>query len=223
MPLSLATDPFDPEAVLAKHGTGKTKTYRKNQAIFEQGDVADTIFYIRVGRIKIEVMSSQGRGAVVGILGSGHFFGEACLNGQQTRMATTRALEESAVIPIDKRAMVAMLEAEPGISGLFIASLLMKNVRIEADLVDHLSNSSQKRLARQLLLLANVADGSTTIDPVISQGTLAEMVGTTRPRVNFFMNKFRKLGAIRYDRYGRIEVNNALLQSVLQEESPSTE
>lgn len=214
MPQSQNPASFDPQAFLDKVGTGKTRTFQKNQTIFEQGDVADAIFYIQMGSIKLEVQSQQGRGAVVGILGTGHFFGEGCLNGRQFRMVTTRAMEDSVVTLITKRAMSAMLDGEPGVCEMFIAYLLMRNLRIEADLIDHLFNSSEKRLARRLLLLAN---GDSTIDPMFAQGTLAEMVGTTRSRVNFFMNKFRKLGFVRYNKYGRIEVNSTLLSSVLQE------
>jgi CRP-like cAMP-binding protein len=209
---------FDSKAFLAKVGAGKTIcTYRKDQNIFEQGAVADTIFYVQKGRIKLTVQSERGKEAVVGILESGQFFGEGCMNGHPLRISTTTAIEDSVVTAITKKAMVAILHSEPAFSEMFVAYLLKRNGRIEEDLIDQLFNSSEKRLARLLLLLANFGkEGSPQpIEPNISQETLAEMIGTTRSRVSFFMNKFRKLGLINYN--GKIEVNNSLLSAVLHD------
>ena len=209
---------FDPLAFLAKVGTGKTiSVYRKDQIIFSQGEVADTIFYLQKGGVKIVVLSDQGKEAVVGILEPGQFFGEGCMNGHSLRIATSTATEESLITSISKSAMIAVLHDEPKFSELFVAYLLTRNSRVEDDLIDQLFNSSEKRLARLLLLLAKFGkEGSPTpISPNISQETLAEMIGTTRSRVSFFMNKFRKLGLISYN--GKIEVHNSLLDAVLRE------
>ena len=209
---------FDPLAFLAKVGTGKTiSVYRKDQIIFSQGEVADTIFYIQKGGVKVVVLSDQGKEAVVGILEPGQFFGEGCMNGHSLRIATSTATEESLITSISKSAMIAVLHDEPKFSELFVAYLLTRNSRVEDDLIDQLFNSSEKRLARLLLLLAKFGkEGSPTpISPNISQETLAEMIGTTRSRVSFFMNKFRKLGLISYN--GKIEVHNSLLDAVLHE------
>ncbi len=209
---------FDPLAFLAKVGTGKTiSVYSKNQIIFSQGEVADTIFYLQKGGVKIVVLSDQGKEAVVGILEPGQFFGEGCMNGHSLRIATSTATEESLITSISKSAMIAVLHDEPKFSELFVAYLLTRNSRVEDDLIDQLFNSSEKRLARLLLLLAKFGkEGSPTpISPNISQETLAEMIGTTRSRVSFFMNKFRKLGLISYN--GKIEVHNSLLDAVLRE------
>ena len=207
---------FDPLAFLAKVGTGKTiSVYRKDQIIFSQGEVADTIFYLQKGGVKIVVLSDQGKEAVVGILEPGQFFGEGCMNGHSLRIATSTATEESLITSISKSAMIAVLHDEPKFSELFVAYLLTRNSRVEDDLIDQLFNSSEKRLARLLLLLAKFGkEGSPTpISPNISQETLAEMIGTTRSRVSFFMNKFRKLGFISYN--GKIKVNSSLLSAVL--------
>jgi CRP-like cAMP-binding protein len=209
---------FDPSAFLAKVGEGKTiSTFGKNKTIFVQGEVADAVFYIQKGRIKLTVVSEQGKEAVVAILEAGQFFGEGCLNGHPLRMATTTAMEDSVVTTISKAAMTTVLHNEPKFSELFMAYLLTRNSRIEEDLVDQLFNSSEKRLARLLLLLANFGkEGSPQpIEPNISQETLAEMIGTTRSRVSFFMNKFRKLGLISYN--GKIEIHNSLLSAVLHD------
>jgi CRP/FNR family transcriptional regulator, cyclic AMP receptor protein len=211
-----AKDIFDPKAFLARVGTGKAiLEYRKNQIIFAQGEVADSIFYVQKGRVKLTVVSEQGREAVVGILEPGQFFGEGCLNGHPLRIGTTTAMEDCIITSITRHAMIATLHDEPKFSELFMAYLLSRNSRIEEDLVDQLFNSSEKRLARLLLLLANFGkDGPP--QPVlaeISQETLAEMIGTTRSRVSHFMNKFRKLGFIDYN--GKIEVHNSLLNAVL--------
>jgi CRP/FNR family transcriptional regulator, cyclic AMP receptor protein len=209
---------FDPQKFLAKVGTGKTiSTFRTNQVIFAQGEVANTIFYIQKGRVKVVVLSDQGKEAVVGILEERQFFGEGCLNGHALRIATTTALEECLITAISKPAMIAVLRDEPKFSELFVAYLLTRNSRVEEDLIDQLFNSSEQRLARLLLLLANFGkEGNPTpINPHISQETLAEMIGTTRSRVSFFMNKFRKLGLISYN--GKIEVHRSLLNAVLYE------
>jgi len=209
---------FDPKVFLAKVGVGKMiLKFHKNQNVFAQGEVADTIFYIQKGRVKLPVLSEQGKEAVVGILEPGQFFGEGCLNGHPLRIATTTAMEESVITSITREAMIALLHAEPKLSEMFMAYLLTRNSRVEEDLIDHLFNSSEKRLACLLLLLAHFGkEGSPQpINPGISQETLAEMIGTTRSRVSFFMNKFRKLGLISYN--GKIEVHNSLLSAVLHD------
>jgi CRP-like cAMP-binding protein len=209
---------FDPKTFLAKVGAGKTiLQFHRNQNVFAQGDVADTIFYIQEGRVKLTVLSEQGKEAVVGILEPGQFFGEGCLNGHPLRISTTTAMEESVITSITRDAMIALLHTEPKFSEMFMAYLLTRNSRVEEDLIDQLFNSSEKRLARLLLLLAHFGkEGSPQpINPSISQETLAEMIGTTRSRVSFFMNKFRKLGLISYN--GKIEVHNSLLSAVLHD------
>ena len=214
----LAKNGFDPKAFLARVGTGKTiLKFEKNQRVFEQGDVADSVFYLQKGRVKLTVVSEQGKEAVVGILEPGQFFGEGCLNGHLLRIATTTAMEECVITSITKEAMIATLRAEPKFSELFMAYLLTRNSRIEEDLIDQLFNSSEKRLARLLLLLAHFGEEGRP-QPIlldISQETLAEMIGTTRSRVSAFMNKFRKLGLISYN--GKIKVHNSLLNAVLHE------
>ena len=202
----------------AKWERGKrSSNFTRIQHIFEQGDVADTVFYIQKGRVKLTVLSEQGKEAVVAILESGQFFGEGCMNGHALRIATTTAMEDCLITAITKAAMIVALHDEPKFSELFMAYLLTRNSRIEEDLIDQLFNSSERRLARLLLLLANFGkEGSSQpISPNISQETLAEMIGTTRSRVSHFMNKFRKLGLISYN--GHIEVNNSLLTAVLHE------
>ena len=209
---------FEPELFLREAGVGKTVVdLKKNALLFSQGDTADAVFYIQKGRIKLTVISAQGKEAVVAIMEAGQFFGEGCLNGHPLRMATTTAMEETVVTKISKAAMTTTLHNEPKFSELFMAYLLTRNGRIEEDLVDQLFNSSEKRLARLLLLLANFGKEGTPqpIQPDISQETLAEMIGTTRSRVSFFMNKFRKLGLISYN--GKIEVHNSLLTAVLHD------
>jgi CRP-like cAMP-binding protein len=213
-----AKHPFDPKAFLAKVGHGKAVlNFKKNQHIFEQGDVADTIFYIQTGKVKVTVVSDQGKVAVVGILEPGQFFGEGCLNGHPLRIATATAMDECTITAITKEAMIATLHNEPQFSELFVAYLLSRNSRIEEDLIDQLFNSSEKRLARLLLLLANFGkEGSPQpINPNINQETLADMIGTTRSRVSSFMNKFRRLGLISYN--GNIEVHSSMLSAVLRE------
>jgi len=211
-------DMFNPKTFLAKVGAGKTiLEFHKNQHVFEQGDVADTIFYIQRGKVKLTVVSEQGKEAVVAILEPGQFFGEGCMNGHPLRIATTTAIEDCVITSITKDAMIAAIHDEPKFSELFMAYLLTRNSRIEEDLIDQLFNSSERRLARLLLLLANFGkEGSPQpISPNISQETLAEMIGTTRSRVSYFMNKFRKLGLISYN--GHTEVHNSLLSAVLHE------
>jgi CRP/FNR family transcriptional regulator, cyclic AMP receptor protein len=207
---------FDPKEFLAKVGEGKTiSKYRKSQTIFSQGQVADAVFYIQEGKVKLTVISEQGKEAVVAILAPGHFFGEGCLNGHPLRLATTRAIDECVITRLEKATMIATIHNEPEFSELFMAYLLSRNGRIEEDLIDQLFNSSEKRLARLLLLLANFGKEGRP-EPIVgkfSQETLAEMIGTTRSRVSFFMNKFRKLGFIEYN--GKIEVHNSLLNVVL--------
>jgi CRP/FNR family transcriptional regulator, cyclic AMP receptor protein len=209
---------FDPRVFLGKVGAGKTIIeFHKNQSIFAQGDVANTVFYLQKGRVKLTVLSEQGKEAVVAILEPGQFFGEGCLNGHPRRIASTTAMEECVVTAITQEAMIALLQTEPKFSEMFMAYLLTRNSRVEEDLVDQLFNSSEKRLARLLLLLAHFGkEGNPRpIDPSISQETLAEMIGTTRSRVSYFMNKFRKLGLISYN--GKIEVHNSLLSAVLHD------
>jgi len=209
---------FDAQVFLSKVGAGKTiLEFRKNQRVFAQGDVADTVFYIQKGKVKLTVVSDQGKEAVVAILEPGQFFGEGCMNGHPRRIATTTAMEACVITAITKEAMTAAIHNEPKFSELFMAYLLTRNSRIEEDLIDQLFNSSERRLARLLLLLANFGKESKPqpISPNISQETLAEMIGTTRSRVSHFMNKFRKLGLISYN--GHVEVHSALLHAVLHE------
>jgi CRP/FNR family cyclic AMP-dependent transcriptional regulator len=207
---------FDPKVFLAKVGDGKTiAKYHKGQVVFSQGNAADSVFYIQTGKIKLTVISEKGKEAVVGILETDHFFGEGSLNGHPLRVTTATAIDQSLITRIPKAAMIATLRDEPEFSELFMADLLNRNRRIEEDLIDQLFNSSEKRLARVLLLLANFGTESTT-EPIVgnfSQETLAEMIGTTRSRVSFFMNKFRKLGYIKYN--GKLEIRNSLLNVVL--------
>ena len=211
--------PFDARAFLSKvNGGGRTiSDYKTHGIIYRQGDAADAVFYIQSGKAKITVLSEQGREAVVAVLGAGDFLGEGCLGGQTLRLATATTLAQSRITRIPKAEIVKLLRSEPTFAELFISHLLARNSRVEADLVDQLFNSSEKRLARTLLLLANFGKESEP-EPVlakISQETLAEMIGTTRSRVSHFMNKFRKLGFIDYN--GRIEVHRSLLNVVLQE------
>jgi CRP-like cAMP-binding protein len=191
--------------------------YRKNQKVFSQGDAADAVFYIQEGKVKVCVVSQQGNEAVVALHGNGDFFGESCLNGHPLRMATVATMTECVIMRLDKAAIVRVLHDEPKFSEVFMSYLLARNARVEEDLVDQLFNSSEKRLARLLLLMANFGKEAKP-EPVIakiSQETLAEMVGTTRSRVSRFMNKFRKLGFIDYN--GHLEVHNSLLNVVLHD------
>jgi CRP/FNR family transcriptional regulator, cyclic AMP receptor protein len=198
-------------------GGRSVSRYQKNQTVFSQGDPADAVFYIQQGKVKVCVVSEQGKEAVVALHGSGDFFGEGCLNGHSRRTATVVTMTECVIMRIEKAAIIKVLHDEPKFSAMFMAYLLARNSRIEEDLVDQLFNSSEKRLARVLLLMANFGkDGKP--EPIIariSQETLAEMVGTTRSRVSSFMNKFRKLGFITYN--GSLEVHNSLLNVVLHD------
>ena len=209
---------FDPLAFLGRAGAGKkVERYAKNQKIFGQGDVADSVFFIRKGRVKITVLSEHGKEAVIGIFSEGQFFGEACLEGAELRTATSQAMEASLITSITKATMIATLQEQPKFSAFFMAYLLSRNSRIEDDLIDQLFNSSERRLARLLLLLADFGKegGTAPIAVTLSQETLAEMIGTTRSRVSFFMNKFRKKGFISYN--GKIEVHSSLLDAVLRD------
>jgi CRP/FNR family transcriptional regulator, cyclic AMP receptor protein len=211
-------DMFDAQVFLAKVGVGKAiLEFHKNQKVFEQGETADTVFYIQTGKVKLTVLSDQGKEAVVAILEPKQFFGEGCMNGHKLRISTAIAIEDCVITSITKAAMIATIHNEPKFSELFMAYLLSRNSRIEEDLIDQLFNSSERRLARLLLLLANFGkEGSPqSINPNISQATLAEMIGTTRSRVSHFMNKFRKLGLISYN--GHIEVHSSMLNAVLHE------
>jgi CRP/FNR family transcriptional regulator, cyclic AMP receptor protein len=209
---------FDPKSFLAKVGEGRSiGKYRKDQTLFAQGDLADAVFYIQKGKVKVTVVSQHGKEAVVAILGPDEFFGEGCLAGQTRRIANVAAMTDAVIMRLEKVAVVRVIHQEPAFSEIFIAHLLARAIRVEADLVDQLFNSSEKRLARMLLLLANFGkEGSP--EPMIakiSQETLADMIGTTRSRVSFFMNRFRKLGFIKYN--GGIEVHSSLLNVVLHD------
>ena len=210
---------FDPKSFLAKVGDGRSiGNYRKDQIVFSQGDAADAVFYIQKGKAKVTVVSEQGKEAVVAVLGEDEFFGEGCLAGQLQRIANVASMTDSVIMRLEKAAVVRVIHQEPAFSEMFIAHLLGRTIRVEADLVDQLFNSSEKRLARMLLLLANFGKEGTPAPMIakISQETLAEMFGTTRSRVSFFMNKFRKLGFIDYN--GGIEVHSSLLNLVLHEQ-----
>jgi CRP/FNR family transcriptional regulator, cyclic AMP receptor protein len=210
---------FDPKAFLESAGMGKTVLhYRPKQAIFSQGDRADAVFYIQEGKVRLSVLSKQGKEATVALLGTGDFLGEGCIASEQPlRLATATAITECSILRIEKSQMVRTLHEEHGFSDMFVGYMIERHNRTQADLVDQLFNSSEKRLARALLLLSRIGkkDKPETVIPHVSQETLAEMVGTTRSRVNFFMNKFRKLGFIDYD--GGLEVNSSLLSVVLHE------
>jgi len=215
---SESTTLSDPQTFLAKAGQGHSiSEYGAGDVVFSQGDQAAEVFFVEQGRVTITVVSGRGKEAVVGILATGHFLGEAVLTGQQVRVSTATVLEKSRIARILKSAMVRALHDEPAFSEFFIAHLLSRNLRIEEDLVDQLFNSTEKRLARTLLLLARYGEpqASHRALPKLSQEVLAEMVGTTRSRVNFFMNKFRKLGFIDYN--GALKINNSLLSVVLRD------
>jgi CRP/FNR family transcriptional regulator, cyclic AMP receptor protein len=211
--------PFDPKSFLAKVGEGRTiSKYRKDQVVFSQGDLAEAVFYIQKGKVKVTVVSDQGKEAVVALLGVDEFCGEGCLAGQPRRMATVTAMTDCTIMRLQKASIIRVLRAEPGFSEVFISHLLARTIRVEEDLVDQLFNSSEKRLARLLLLLANFGKEGKP-EPIIakiSQETLAEMIGTTRSRVSFFMNKFRRLGFVDYNGSG-LEVHSSLLNVVLHD------
>jgi len=210
--------PFDVHAFLTKIGAGRTViSCRKNQKLFSQGDPADAIFYIQDGKVKLTVISKQGKEAVVGILGTNDFFGEGCLAGQSVRMASATAMSACEVMRLEKEHVVRVLHDEPTFSELFLTHLLSRNIRLEEDLVDQLFNSSEKRLARVQLLLANYGKEAKPepVIPKLSQETLAEIIGTTRSRVNHFMNKFRRLGLVSYN--GGLRVHSSLLNVILHD------
>jgi len=209
---------FDAKVFLTRANGGSTSVaYRAKDRIFAQGDAANDIFYVREGKVKLTVVSKQGKEAVVAILKEGDFFGEGCLAGQQVRMATATALSACTVMKLERTAVVRLIHEEPSFAELFVGHLLSRNIKIEEDLVDQLFNSSERRLARVLLLLANFGkEGKPElIIPKISQETLAAIVGTTRPRISFFMNRFRKLGFIDYN--GGLKIHSSLLNVVLHD------
>jgi CRP/FNR family transcriptional regulator, cyclic AMP receptor protein len=214
-----AKQSFDPKVFLSKVNGGRAiSDYRKNQIVYRQGEPADSVFYIQSGKVKKTVVSEQGKEAVVALLGTGDFFGEGCLTGQPLRLATVSAITECVIVRIAKADVTRVIHKESAFAELFIAHLLARNTRVEEDLVDQLFNSSEKRLARTLLLLANFGKEGRP-EPIIakiSQETLAEMIGTTRSRVSFFMNRFRELGLIDYN--GHIEVHSSLLNVVLHDQ-----
>ena len=211
--------PFDPKVFLSKVNGGRAiSDYRKDQIVFRQGDPSDAVFYIQSGKVKTTVVSEQGKEAVVALLGADDFFGEGCLTGQPLRLSTVSAMTECVIVRISKADITRVIHEEPSFAELFISHLLARNLRVEEDLVDQLFNSSEKRLARVLLLLANFGKEGRP-EPIIakiSQETLAEMIGTTRSRVSFFMNKFRQLGLIDYN--GSIEIHSSLLNVVLRDQ-----
>ena len=210
---------FDPKSFLAKVGEGRSiSKYRKDQVVFSQGDLAEAVFFIQKGKVKVTVVSDQGKEAVVALLGADEFCGEGCLAGQPRRMATVTAMTDCTIMRLQKASIIRVLHDEPGFSEIFISHLLARTIRVEEDLVDQLFNSSEKRLARLLLLLANFGKEGRP-EPIIakiSQETLAEMIGTTRSRVSFFMNKFRRLGFVDYNGSG-LEVHSSLLNVVLHD------
>jgi CRP/FNR family cyclic AMP-dependent transcriptional regulator len=213
-----ATPAFDVKRFLSKTSGGRTiADYRQGSVIFSQADPANAVFYIQKGKIKLTVVSRRGKEAVVGILGASDFFGEGCLTGQPFRMATAVAMSECLIMRLEKSEVIRALREQPNFSELFVAHLLSRNIRMEEDLVDQLFNSSEKRLARVLLLLANFGKEGTpqTVIPKMSQETLAEIIGTTRSRVSFFMNRFRKLGFIEYN--GSLTIHSSLLNVVLHD------
>jgi CRP-like cAMP-binding protein len=210
--------PFDAKPILQRVGEGKSvASFRRKQVIFAQGEPADAVFFVQKGRVKLTVVSKQGKEAIVALLGPEEFFGEGCLAGQHLRMSTATAAEDATILRFPKKAMVRLLHADSKFSEMFTAYLLSRNIRFEEDLVDQLFNSSEKRLARILLMLAQFGkEGrSEMVVPKISQETLAGMIGTTRSRVSYFMNKFRKLGFIHYN--GGMQVHSSLLNVVLHD------
>ena len=223
MPLVAASErlvKFDTKTFLSTINGGRTiEAFPKKQTIFAQGDSSDAVFYIKEGRVKLTVVSQLGKEATIGILNEGDFFGEGCLTGQPLRLCSATAMTACSVMRIDKKSMVEVLHAEHAFSDMFVAYLLKRNIRYEEDLVDQLFNSSEKRLARVLLLLAHFGKEGVpeTVIPKMSQETLAEMVGTTRSRVSFFMNRFRKLGFIDYHAGDALQVHSSLLNVVLHD------
>jgi CRP/FNR family cyclic AMP-dependent transcriptional regulator len=216
---SKLTPGFNPHALLKKLSVGKSRReYAANEVVFSQGDLANAVFYIESGKVKLTVVSKSGKQMVIAQLTEASFFGEGCLAGQPLRMATANILEQSTIVRIDKRAMVGLLLREPEFAEQFMVHMLSRNIRMEADLIDHLFNSSEKRLARLLLLMANFGQESKPIPVIakVSQEALAEMIGTTRSRVSFFLNRFRELGFIDYSADG-MNVNSSLVTVVLHE------
>ena len=211
---------FDPKAFLTfVNGGRKILAFRKKQPIFVQGDSSDSVFYIQEGNVKLTVVSKSGKEATIGILNEGNFFGEGCLTGQLLRMCSATAMTDCSVMRIEKKTMMEVLHEQHALSDMFVAYLLTQNIRYEEDLADQLFNSSEKRLARMLLMLSHFGkEGVTeTIMPEISQMTLAEMVGTTRSRINFFLNRFRKLGFIDYEGGSALQVHSSLLNVILHD------
>jgi CRP/FNR family cyclic AMP-dependent transcriptional regulator len=210
---------FSPKTLLTRVSGGRSvASYRRKQVIFAQGDPADAVFYVQKGRVKLTVVSKLGKEAIIALLGTDEFFGEGCLAGQPLRMSSATATEDTTILRIRKKVMVQLLHTNPRFSELFTAHLLSRNIRYEEDLVDQLFNSSEKRLARVLLLLAHFGEEGRreALIPRTSQETLARMIGTTRSRVSHFMNKFRRLGFIRYD--GSVLVHSSLLNILLYEQ-----
>lgn len=219
-PDDVADSAFDADAFLASAGLSKTIVrYARNESIFAQGDASNHVLYVQSGGVKLSVLSKRGKEAVIAMLGPGDFFGEGCLAGQPVRMGSATAITPSAILRVEKAQMVRVLHRQREMSNLFIAHLLTRNIRVEEDLIDQLFNSSEKRLARTLLLLARYGKEDKPIRtiPRMSQETLAEIVGTTRSRVNFFLNKFKKLGFIEYDGKHPLKVNKSLLSVVLHD------
>lgn len=213
------TSLFDPHLLLTKLSSGKSsREYQTDESVFSQGAATDAVFYILRGSVKLTVVSKSGKEAVIAILPEASFFGEGCLAGQPLRMATASAGQKSTIVRIEKRAMVALLHQEPEFAEQFLAYLLSRNIRMEADLVDHLFNSSEKRLARLLLLMANFGQEAKQMPLIakVHQETLAEMIGTTRSRVSFFMNRFREMGFIEYNGAG-LHVHSSLVSVVLHD------
>jgi len=211
---------FDPDTFLSTvNGGRKIEAFAKKQTIFAQGDSSNAVFYIKEGKVKLTVVSEIGKEATIGILSEGAFFGEGCLTGQRLRLSSAIAMTDCSVMRIEKKSMMEVLHREHEFSDLFVAYLLARNIRYEEDLVDQLFNSSEKRLARTLLLLAHFGkDGKhESVIPKMSQETLAEMIGTTRSRVSFFMNRFRKLGFIDYEGGSGLQVHSSLLNIVLHD------
>jgi CRP/FNR family transcriptional regulator, cyclic AMP receptor protein len=211
---------FDPKTFLSTINSGrKIEVFPKKKTIFAQGDSSDAVFYLKEGKVRLTVVSKIGKEAIIGILNTGDFFGEGCLTGQPLRLCSATSMTDCSVMKIDKKAMVQVLHQEHAFSDMFVAYLLTRNIRYEEDLVDQLFNSSERRLARILLLLAHFGKEGVpeTVIPKISQETLAEMIGTTRSRVSFFMNRFRKLGFIDYDGGSGFQVHSSLLNIVLHD------
>jgi CRP/FNR family cyclic AMP-dependent transcriptional regulator len=216
-----AVPAFNAEAFLHSSGMAKTLVaYERGATIFTQGDLCEDVLYIQTGGVKLSVLSKTGREAVVAMLGPGDFFGEGCLAGQPLRMGSATAVVPSVILLVGKKTMVRLLHKQHAMSDRFIAHMLSRNIRIEEDLIDQLFNSSEKRLARTLLLLARYGKHETTptrVVPTISQATLADMIGTTRSRVNFFLNKFKRLGFIEYTAEQPLKINSSLLSVVLHD------